>query len=116
MHIRYIMGEHALHLTAENFDATVKSSNKLVVVDFWAPWCGPCRSLGPILEELAVEMADKVQVCKVNVDEENNRDLAAKFNVSGIPALFFIKNGSVVGQSVGMSTKAALKGKIDGLI
>lgn len=110
------MSENVLHLNRDNFEQTIQSSEKLIVVDFWAPWCGPCKMLGPILEELATEMKESILVCKVNVEEDGNRELAAKFNVSGIPALFFLKNGSVVGQSVGMITKSSLSSKLHPLL
>ncbi|HCJ11729.1 MAG: thioredoxin [Verrucomicrobia bacterium GWF2_51_19] len=105
------MSENILNLNSANFDKTVKSADKLMLVDFWAPWCGPCRALGPVLEELATEFDKKVQVCKVNVDE--NGELAAKFNVRGIPAMFVLKNGKVVDQMVGLAAKNDIKSKLE---
>lgn len=97
-------------VTNNNYDALVKE-HKLLVVDLWAEWCGPCRALTPIIEELAKEYAGKVAIGKCNVDE--NRELTSNFGVRGIPAVFIIKNGKVVDQQVGYCEKSVLKAKID---
>ena len=91
-----------LHVTKQNFSEEVMNSDKPVLLDFWAPWCGPCRMVGPILDEIAAERSD-IKVCKVNVDEEV--ELAATFRVASIPTLLVIKNGKVVNQSIGARPK-----------
>lgn len=95
----------ALHLTKENFEAEVMNSDKPVLVDFWASWCGPCRMVLPIIEELAQELTD-VKICKVNVDEQE--ELAARFKVMTIPTLMVFKDGKAVSSSAGAKSKAQI--------
>ena len=97
--------------TDETFDSIVKDSNLPVVVDFWAEWCGPCKQIGPALEELSVEMKGKIKVVKVDVD--SNPSAAAALGVRGIPALFLFKDGQVISNKTGAAPKAALKSWID---
>ncbi|KAF0094160.1 MAG: thioredoxin 1 [Puniceicoccaceae bacterium 5H] len=104
------MSEAIVNLNEANFEEVVTKSDKVVVVDFWAPWCGPCRTIAPILEQLAQEMSGEVQVTKVNVDE--NQALAQKFNVRGIPTLLFFKDGELRDQSVGLVQKEAIAKKV----
>ena len=94
-------------LTKTNFEAEVLKSDKPVLVDFWAPWCGPCRMLAPVLAEIAEEKGDTVKVGKVNVDEEP--ELAAQYGITGIPAILLFKNGQVAATSVGFKPKSELE-------
>ena len=98
-------------VTDANFDAEVKNSDLPVVVDFWAEWCGPCKQIGPVLEELSVEMSVKVKIVKINVDENPNSP--AEMGVRGIPALFLFKNGEVVSNRAGAAPKATLQSWIE---
>jgi len=93
--------------TGENFENEVLKSDGVVLVDFWAPWCGPCRMLGPILEELEEEMGERVKVCKVNVDEEGA--LAQKYGIMSIPAVFLFKGGEVVETMIGLQPKESFE-------
>ncbi|MBQ7622729.1 MAG: thioredoxin [Bacteroidales bacterium] len=99
-------------ITSENFNE-ILATGRLLVIDFWAPWCGPCRALSPIVDELAAEYAGVVDIAKCNVDD--CEEIAAQFGVRNIPTLAFVKNGALVDRSVGLVPKAALKNKIDSL-
>ncbi|HPN84422.1 MAG TPA: thioredoxin [Victivallales bacterium] len=99
----------AKKLDAANFDQETKG--KLVLVDFWAEWCGPCKMMIPVLDQVAAEVGDKAVVAKVNVDEA--QELAVKFSVRSIPALFILKDGQVVWQAVGVQSKKALVDAIE---
>jgi thioredoxin 1 len=101
------MGANTIAVTDATFDAEVRQSPIPVVVDFWAEWCGPCRQIGPSLEELASQYAGRVKIVKVNVDE--NPQSPAELGVRGIPALFLFKDGAVHSNKVGAAPKAALE-------
>lgn len=106
------MATHAV--TDETFDAEVRQSDIPVVVDFWAEWCGPCKQIGPALEELSEEFAGKVKIVKVNVDDNPNSP--AQMGVRGIPALFLFKNGNVVSNKIGAAPKASIASWIESAI
>ena len=97
-------------LTENNFEQEVMKSGKTVLIDFWAPWCGPCRMVSPVVDEISDEASDKVKVGKVNVDEQP--ELAAKFGVMSIPTLVVMKNGKVASTSVGAKSKEAILGML----
>ncbi len=101
-------------VTVSTFEEQVEKSTLPVIVDFWAPWCGPCMMVGPILEEIAADNAGKVTVAKVNVDE--NPQLAQRFGIRGIPTMLFFKNGAPVDQMVGAGSKQMIQQKVDSLL
>ncbi|CAB4615979.1 MAG: thioredoxin [Actinobacteria bacterium] len=102
------------NVTAANFTEVVLNSEKPVLVDFWAEWCGPCRMVGPILDEIGAEYADKITIVKVNVDEEPH--LAAEYQITGIPAMKVFQNGKIVKEMVGAKPKPALLADLEGII
>lgn len=105
------MGKY-IELTNENFEATTKEG--VAMVDFWAPWCGPCRMIAPVIDELAEEFEGKAAICKVNTDEQ--QELSMKFGVRSIPTIVFMKNGEVVDTMVGAASKQAFADKINSLL
>ena len=104
------MGKY-IELTSDNF---AQAKEGVALVDFWAPWCGPCRMLAPVIDELANDFDGKAKICKVNTDEQG--DLAAEFGVRSIPTLIFFKNGEVVDQLVGAQSKQAISYKLNSLL
>lgn len=101
----------AMEFTDQNFDQEVLKSDKPVLVDFWAPWCGPCQMMGPIIEDLAKEVGDKYKVGKLNVDE--NSETSSKYGVMSIPALKIFKGGQVVKEFVGVQAKETLRSELE---
>ena len=108
------MAGNVIELSDADFDQTVQNSDVPVLVDFWAPWCGPCRMLAPIIEQIANEYAGRAKVCKVNTDE--SRDTAVEFGISAIPTLILFKAGKVHKKWVGLTSKKDIAGVIDGLL
>ena len=102
-----------IKLDESNFDRELKKDDKPVIVDFWAEWCGPCKMIAPLLDEIAREKADAVKVAKVNVDE--NQSLSLKYNIRAIPALLFFKNGQLRDQITGVTSKKDLLNRIEAL-
>ncbi len=104
----------AAEFTDANFQKEVLESDKLTVVDFWAEWCGPCRAIGPVIEELATQYSGKVNIGKVNVDVNSN--VSTNFGITSIPAILFFKNGQVVDKQIGAVPKSVLEKKIQSLM
>ncbi len=104
------MSDNITELDSSNFDSTINGTSVPVVVDFWAPWCGPCKAIAPILEELASELGDSAKICKVNVD--NNSEVAGKYEIRAIPTILVFKNGEVADTIVGLTSKDDLKAKL----
>ncbi len=105
------MAGSVIELTDATFDKTVHDSDVPVLVDFWAPWCGPCKMIGPIVEEIAEEYGDKAKICKLNTDDA--RDSAMEFGISAIPTLILFKGGQVQKKWVGLTSKKDLAAAID---
>ncbi len=105
---------HAPHVTGETFDAEVLKSGVPVLVDFWAPWCGPCRAIGPSIDQLSQEYGGKAKVVKLNVDDEP--EIEERYGVKSIPTLIFFKNGEVADTIIGALPKIKYKEKLDELI
>ena len=100
-----------VNITDDSFEQEVLQDNKLVLVDFWATWCGPCKMIAPILEEIASEMSDKIKVTKMDVD--SNKVVASKFNIMSIPSLLMFKDGKMVDQVVGAVPKSQLVSRLE---
>ena len=105
------MAENILHTSDEGFDTEVLQSEKPVLVDYWAEWCGPCKMIAPILEEVASEYGEKIKVCKMNIDE--NQETPPSYGIRGIPTLILFKNGEVEATKVGALSKTQLQSFLD---
>ncbi len=117
LHLNYSKSKNrimAVEFTDANFEEVALKSDKPVMVDFWAEWCGPCRMVGPIVEEMSNEYEGKAVIGKVNVDD--NPEISAKFGIRNIPTIIFLKNGEMVDKSVGAVPKNVLAEKIDNLL
>src|SRR3990172_9720530 len=108
------MSESIIHVTDSSFEDEVLSSDKPVIVDYWAKWCGPCKMIAPLLDELADEYKGKLTVAKINIDE--NQETPQKYAVRGIPTLMIFKNGEIAGTKVGAMSKSQLSAFVDSLI
>jgi thioredoxin 1 len=106
------MSAKITNLTADTFKAAVAGATTPLLVDFWATWCGPCKAIAPILEELAVELDGKVSIAKVDIDAAGNDAIAAEYGIRAIPTMLLFKGGQLADQIVGMMPKAALKDKL----
>jgi thioredoxin 1 len=108
------MSANITHVSDATFEADVLKSDTPVLVDFWAEWCGPCKMIAPVLEEVAVSHAGKIKIAKIDVDD--NREVAAKYGIRGIPTLMIFKNGELAAQKVGALSKAQLTAFVDSQI
>lgn len=111
------MEKNVIHVNGEaEFQSKVLSSASPVLVDFWAPWCGPCRMLAPILDGVAAQYAGRAAVAKVNIDEDENRDIAVRYGIMNIPAVFIFKNGELVQKHIGAKPAKAFTDALDSLL
>ena len=102
----------ALEVNAKDFEQEVLEAKETVLVDFWAPWCGPCKMISPIVDQIAVELAGQAKVCKVNVDEDTTQELCNRYNIRSIPTLMFFRGGELVDTIVGATSKENLVARL----
>jgi len=107
---------NVLEVNKADFSEKVLNSDKVTLVDFWAPWCAPCRMMAPILDELSVDMADKINVAKVNTEEGENTQLAIQYQIQSIPNMKLFKGGQVIAEFIGMRNKETLRGEIESFL
>ncbi|MBV1916017.1 MAG: thioredoxin TrxA [Pseudomonadales bacterium] len=105
------MGDSIVHVTDDTFEAEVLNSTTPVLVDYWAEWCGPCRMIAPVLDELSEDFGDKLKICKIDIDA--NPGTPGKFGVRGIPTLMLFKNGNIEGTKVGAASKSELSAFVE---
>ena len=108
------MSDKVVHVSTADFQSAVLDSKEPVLVDFWAEWCGPCKMIGPSLEEISNELAGKVVIAKLNIDD--NPDAPGRYGVRGIPTMILFKNGQIADTKVGAAPKSALKGWLEGAL
>jgi thioredoxin 1 len=107
---------NAININKSNFQSEVIDSEVPVLVDFWAPWCMPCRMMAPILDELSGEMEGKIKIAKVNTEDGDNQELAIKYQIQSIPNMKLFRGGNVIGEFIGMRSKDSLKSEIENLL